>query len=152
CVAQSSGPLAAARIAGEGAQFLSRLGLENVDAHCLSLSDLASGLNAADNRASATPKLIAQGRTGASPRMFVLMTKDQAALLKVVGRHFDGHKIASQSLVTAALCGSGSSMAEPGATSGGPSPEWTCGSASRCREGTPPLRRRTARSRHLLPR
>jgi hypothetical protein len=37
---------AAARIAGEGAQFLSRLGLENVDAHGLSLSDLTSGLNA----------------------------------------------------------------------------------------------------------
>ena len=77
---------AAARIAGEGAQFLSRLGLENVDAHCLSLSDLTSGLNAADNRALATPKLSAQGRMAARPRTFVLMTEDQAALLKIVGR------------------------------------------------------------------
>jgi hypothetical protein len=46
---------AAARIAGEGAQFLSRLGLENVDAHGLSLSDLASGLNAADNDCNCLP-------------------------------------------------------------------------------------------------
>src|SRR6516165_9365317 len=54
---------------------------------------------------------------------------------------------------TAALCGSRSSMAEPAAeTAGDPSPEWTCGSASRCREGTLPLRGRRARSRHLLPR
>jgi hypothetical protein len=88
--------LAAARIARAKAR--NSFGLENVDAHCLSLSDLASGLNAADNRASATPKLIAQGRTGARPRMFVLMTKDQAALLKVVERHLDGHTIANQSL------------------------------------------------------
>src|SRR5262245_43794258 len=59
-------------------QFLSRLGFENVDAHCLSLSDLTSGLNAADNRALATPKLIAQGRMAARPRTFILMTEDQA--------------------------------------------------------------------------
>src|SRR5262249_14317687 len=42
---------------------------------------------------SATP----QGRTAARPR-FVLMTEDKAALLKIVGRHFDGHTIANQSL------------------------------------------------------
>jgi hypothetical protein len=56
-----------------------------------------SGLDAADSRASTTPKLIAQGRTAARARMFVLMTEDQAALLKIVGRHFDGHTIANQS-------------------------------------------------------
>src|SRR5262249_25318915 len=51
CDNPSNGPgtmlrreFAAARIAGEGVQFLSRLGLENVDAHGLSLSDLRSGL------------------------------------------------------------------------------------------------------------
>src|SRR5262249_56630022 len=42
---------------------------------------------------SATP----QGRTAARPR-FVLMTEDKAALLKIVGRHFDGHTIANQGL------------------------------------------------------
>ena len=44
----------------------------------------------------------------------------------------------------------GPSTADPVAeTFGGPSPEWTCGLASRCRAGTPPLRRRRARSRRL---
>src|SRR5215831_17714412 len=37
-------------------------------------------------RSLATPKLIAQGRMAARPRTFVLMTEDQAALLKIVGR------------------------------------------------------------------
>src|SRR5262249_44818469 len=55
-------------------------------------------LHAADNRGSATPKLIARGRTGGHPRTLVLMTEDQAALVKVVGRHFDGHAIAGQRL------------------------------------------------------
>ena len=83
---------AAARIAGEGAQFLSRLGLENVDAHALSLSGLnVSTKRRRYHRASATP----QGRTVARPR-FGLMTEDKAALLKIVGRHFDGHTIANQ--------------------------------------------------------
>ena len=35
-------------ITGERVQAFSRLGLENVDAHALSLSDLTSRLNAAD--------------------------------------------------------------------------------------------------------
>src|SRR5262249_42932181 len=43
----------------------------------------------------------------------------------------------------AATCRLGPSTADPVAeTFGGPSPEWTCGSASRCRAGTPPLRSR----------
>jgi hypothetical protein len=37
--------LAAVRITSEGAQFLSRLGLENVDAHGFFLSNLTSGPN-----------------------------------------------------------------------------------------------------------
>src|SRR5262245_13301625 len=57
-----------------------------------------SGRDGADNRASATPKLIAHGRSTTDARMFVLMAEDQTALVKIVGRHFDGHTIADQSL------------------------------------------------------
>src|SRR6266508_6565200 len=39
---------------------------------------------------------VGAARTAARPR-FVLMTEDKAALLKIVGRHFDGHTIANQS-------------------------------------------------------
>ena len=65
---------AAARIAGEGAQFLSRLGLENVDAHGLSLSDLTSGLNAADKRRQRAETDCARADWGPSPNV----------------RHYDG--------------------------------------------------------------
>src|SRR5262249_30766317 len=57
-----------------------------------------SGRVGADNRASATPKLIAHGRTTTDARMFVLMAEDHTALVKIVGRHFDCHAIAGQSL------------------------------------------------------
>src|SRR6516225_2631274 len=81
-------------ITGERVQAFSRLGLENVDAHALSLSGLnVSTKRRRYHRASATP----QGRTVARPR-FGLMTEDKAALLKIVGRHFDGHTITNQSL------------------------------------------------------
>src|SRR5436190_12099589 len=54
--------------------------------------------HAADNSASATPKLVAQGRTRDRPGTLVFMTEHQAALVKVIWRHFDGDAIAGQRL------------------------------------------------------
>src|SRR5258708_33555636 len=56
-----------------------------------------SGRGAADSRASATPKLIAQRRTAARARMFVLMTEDQPALAKIVARPLDAPTTDGQS-------------------------------------------------------